>query len=73
MRMIGIRVGSSSECSNCGCSCEVDFNEEMNMPKRGSGYVPNLGADLTQPGRYDERDDSRKTQNLLISIAETVN
>ena len=51
----GIRIGSSFKCPNCGYSCNADYNGAMNILKRGMGYMPMLGAALTQPITwYDE-------------------
>jgi len=52
----GLRVGSLFKCPNCGYSCNADFNGAMNILKRAMGYIPIVGAGLTQPRtRYDER------------------
>ncbi|MBS7627828.1 transposase [Candidatus Bathyarchaeota archaeon] len=51
----GVRVGSSFKCSNCGYSCNADYNGAMNILKRAVGSMPTAGAELTQPRtRYDE-------------------
>ena len=45
----GIRVGGLFKCPECGYSCNADYNGAMNILKRGLGYMPGLGAALTQP------------------------
>jgi putative transposase len=46
---IGLRVGSLFKCPKCGYSCNADYNGATNILKRGYGYMPYLGAGLTQP------------------------
>ena len=52
----GLRVESSFKCPGYGYTCNADYSGAMNILKRGVGYTPMLGADLTQPRtRYGER------------------
>ncbi|MBS7628347.1 transposase [Candidatus Bathyarchaeota archaeon] len=52
----GLRVGSLFKCPNCEYTCNADYNGAMNILKRAMGYMPMVGAELTQPRtRYDER------------------
>ncbi len=44
-----LRIGSLFKCPNCNYSCNADYNGVMNILKRGMGYMPMLGAGLTQP------------------------
>jgi len=46
---VGLRVGSLFKCPNCNYQCNADYNRAMNILKRGYGYMPYLGAGLTQP------------------------
>jgi putative transposase len=46
---MGLRVGSLFKCPKCDYSCNADYNGAVNIMKRGYGYMPYLGAGLTQP------------------------
>jgi putative transposase len=46
---IGLRVGSLFKCPSCGYMCNADYNGATNILKRAMGYMPIVGADLTQP------------------------
>ncbi|MEM3832104.1 MAG: transposase [Thermoprotei archaeon] len=46
---MGIRVGSSFKCQNCGIQCNADYNGATNILKRGMGYMLMPGGDLTHP------------------------
>ncbi|PUA31090.1 MAG: hypothetical protein B9J98_07840 [Candidatus Terraquivivens tikiterensis] len=51
----GLRVGSLFKCLDYGHSCNADYNGAMNILKRAMGYMPMVGAALTQPRtRYGE-------------------
>ncbi|GBC75020.1 hypothetical protein HRbin06_00330 [archaeon HR06] len=52
-----------------GSECPKGFRPS----KRGLGYMPNLGVELTQPRtRYDETL-GRETENLPTLVVESVN